>query len=96
MRHPDESLTARASRARQDLKDALFLVGRAEAACNDTPKFGPGPWPENAVPLTDEDRNNLADALDALNQLVRALSANGHPSVIEARPPDHVHIWKVA
>ena len=88
MPHPDETLTARAAKARQDLRDALHLVQRA------------GCWMRigsaDCIPLTDDDRNDHADALNALDQLVRALSANGHPSVIEARPPDHVHTWKVA
>lgn len=74
MQHPDETLTARASRARQDLRDALYLVDRAATAWRDYGR------PENAVPLTDEDRNDWADARDALDKLVRALSANGHPS----------------
>lgn len=36
------------------------------------------------VPLTDDDRNNLADALDALEALQRSLHANGHPTAHNA------------
>ena len=75
MQHPDQMMTARAALVRQDIKDALYLVGRACA------HFRNGMADD--LPLTDEDRNNLADALDALNQLNRSLQANGHPTAQE-------------
>ena len=77
--HPDDTLTARAAMARQDLADALYLVRRAR---RHTRNGEPG-----TVPFTDKNRRDYADALDALEQLVHSLNQNGHPSIIEVPVP---------
>lgn len=60
--HPDDTHTARAALARQDLADALFLLRRVRIHWRD--------GTADRLPLTDKNRNDYADALDAVEQLV--------------------------
>ena len=72
--HPDETLTARAALLRQDVKDALFFANRCWSRMYDRLAL------HECLALTDEDRNNLADAVDALIRLNEALHAKNHPT----------------